>query len=715
MPIDTSDTLPSGDGEIDDRLRELEEAREELAVANEELSVQQEELLAQQDELLAQQDQLRQQNLALEAERQRYRELFELAPDGYLVTDRQGIVREANEAACALLGAPAWSVIDRPLSLYLPQGEHSVLWAHLRELRQGRVTRVHNWQTTLSPREGPLVDVLISIAPAAAPEGEVTGLRWLLRDITQRVQWEREREHLLAEQVRAEQALRANMEKYKVLFESFPLGITVTDEQGQIVEANLESERLLGVSQQAHREREVDGAEWEIVRLDGSPMPAQEYASVRALREKRLIEDVEMGIVRRDGDTTWISVTAAPVPVQGYGVAVAYGDISARVRAERALAESEARFRAAVANSSLVLSQTDRQLRYRWVANPHPDFDPAAVVGKRDDELEDSAGTRRLVALKQQVLDSGTGIREEVRFDRSDGIHVYDMTIEPLRDPAGQIVGVTTASVDITQRVRAEQRLQQYAERLRLQHQVDRAILSARSADEMVEAVLRRLPRLLPCLRAGVNLLDPEAGEVWLLATYSAEETSLDKGWHAPVAESLGEAMAQLARGERFLVDDMQARPPWSPLAAQLQAEGVRAEILQPLIVQGELIGAFGIGMTVPGPLPEEQLEAVGELADALAVGIQQMRLYDQVRRYATELEERVRTRTAQLATSEARFRAVYEQAAIGIALLDGQGRLLSTNPALQRMLGYQAHELQGLPLSALADAPHPASPEAGA
>jgi len=73
------------------------------------------------------------------------------------------------------------------------------------------------------------------------------------------------------------------------------------------------------------------------------------------------------------------------------------------------------------------------------------------------------------------------------------------------------------------------------------------------------------------------------------------------------------------------------------------------------------------------------------------------------VRRYATELEARVRARTAELAASEARFRAVYEQAAVGIALLDEEERIVASNPALQRMLGHEAHELEGMALSALA------------
>jgi PAS domain S-box-containing protein len=128
--------------------------------------------------------------------------------------------------------------------------------------------------------------------------------------------------HNITDRVRMEDALRLNLEKYRVLFDVFPLGITVADRNGKILESNHEAEILLGISKAEHQNRAIDDAEWKIIRPDGSPMPTEEYASVRALQENRVVENVEMGIIRPDGETTWIKATAAPLG--DYGVVVTY-------------------------------------------------------------------------------------------------------------------------------------------------------------------------------------------------------------------------------------------------------------------------------------------------------------------------------------------------------------------------------------------------------
>lgn len=116
-------------------------------------------------------------------------------------------------------------------------------------------------------------------------------------------------------------------------------------------------------------------------------------------------------------------------------------------------------FRLALQNRGFVPARFDRALRYLWIYNPHPDFEPGEVIGKRDDELEDTEGARRLVALKRRVIETGKGAREEIDFERSDGTRTYDFAIEPLFDAGGAIVGGTSTAFDVTARRRADREL----------------------------------------------------------------------------------------------------------------------------------------------------------------------------------------------------------------------------------------------------------------
>jgi PAS domain S-box-containing protein len=137
-----------------------------------------------------------------------------------------------------------------------------------------------------------------------------------------------------------QQDLERTLAKYKTLFSAFPHGITVADDDGNIIEANRVSERLLGVAQADHVARRLDGTEWRVVRPDGSSMPSDEWPAVAALRERRTVADVEQGICRPDGRVVWLSVTAAPLPVSGYGVVVTYSDITERKKAQQALRQT---------------------------------------------------------------------------------------------------------------------------------------------------------------------------------------------------------------------------------------------------------------------------------------------------------------------------------------------------------------------------------------
>lgn len=136
--------------------------------------------------------------------------------------------------------------------------------------------------------------------------------------------------------------LKKSEGKYRQLFEFMPIGVTIANLDGEIVDANKEAERLLGLSKEEQKQRNIDGEEWRIVRVDGSTMPAEEFPSVRALKENKAISGVRMGIVKGEKETSWINVSAAPYNYDGKGAVIAYVDVTPQVEAERSLRKSNA-------------------------------------------------------------------------------------------------------------------------------------------------------------------------------------------------------------------------------------------------------------------------------------------------------------------------------------------------------------------------------------
>ncbi len=126
----------------------------------------------------------------------------------------------------------------------------------------------------------------------------------------------------------AELDLRISLTKYRVLFDILPIGITISDSKGKIIESNQIAETLLGISREEQENRLINGQEWIMIRPDGTIMPADEYASVRALKEGCRVDNVVMGIVKDKNEIIWINVSAAPIPIEGYGVAIVYNDIT---------------------------------------------------------------------------------------------------------------------------------------------------------------------------------------------------------------------------------------------------------------------------------------------------------------------------------------------------------------------------------------------------
>jgi PAS domain S-box-containing protein len=179
----------------------LSEVFQDLQITLEELQVADEEL-RQQNEELAMARQI------AEVERQRYQELFDFAPDAYLVTDPAVTIREANHAAAALLAVRQDRLRGKPLILFVDPAEQRAFYDRLTRLsaRGG----VSTWEMRLRPRQGDARDVAITAGMVCDAQGHPVAFRWLIRDIG-----ERKTAQLKAKQ--AEQAAQQSREQLRAL------------------------------------------------------------------------------------------------------------------------------------------------------------------------------------------------------------------------------------------------------------------------------------------------------------------------------------------------------------------------------------------------------------------------------------------------------------------------------------------------------------------
>src|SRR3954452_10158773 len=93
------------------------------------------EVQVAQEEMRVQNEELEKTRAVAEAERQRYRDLFEFAPNGYVVTDAEGSIVEANRAAARLFGAPAGRLAGKPLIVFITSADRPCCFNSMSRLR----------------------------------------------------------------------------------------------------------------------------------------------------------------------------------------------------------------------------------------------------------------------------------------------------------------------------------------------------------------------------------------------------------------------------------------------------------------------------------------------------------------------------------------------------------------------------------------------------
>ncbi|BCL33762.1 helix-turn-helix domain-containing protein [Nostoc sp. MS1] len=138
------------------------------------------------EELYHQNEELLRTRSLLEAERQHYYDLFEFAPDGYLVTNTEGIIQQANLIVAKLLNAPKHLLIDRSIINFICVEQRESFRCEINQLSQSDQTK--ELVVRLQQFHGESFDAALTVVAIRNQSGKINSLLWLLRHVHQRQQ-----------------------------------------------------------------------------------------------------------------------------------------------------------------------------------------------------------------------------------------------------------------------------------------------------------------------------------------------------------------------------------------------------------------------------------------------------------------------------------------------------------------------------------------------
>ena len=204
----------------------LEEAFQQLQISLEELRMTQETLQQQNQELAA-------SYFEAAVERQRYQELFEFAPDGYVVTNLDGTIEEANQAAAWLLGVSTDLLRGKPIVSFVPTQAQLPFRAELARLRH--LEGIQQWELEVKPHAGEAFAADITVGIVRDREGKSVAIRWLLRDVTKRKHAEEQLKYMTVHDALTGLYNRAFFEEELARLQKgrqFPVSIVMADVNG---------------------------------------------------------------------------------------------------------------------------------------------------------------------------------------------------------------------------------------------------------------------------------------------------------------------------------------------------------------------------------------------------------------------------------------------------------------------------------------------------
>ncbi|MDB5154844.1 MAG: domain S-box protein, partial [Mucilaginibacter sp.] len=319
-------------------------------------------------------------------------------------------------------------------------------------------------------------------------------------------------------------------------FENLPVAFYTCDRQGHITSYNKAAVKLWG--QEPKRGKDMWCGSWKIFNPDGSELPLDASPMARTLKEGIPIEAEEIIVQRPDG--TRRNVLPYPAPMfDDAGLVIGATNTLIDITEQKKGEEKQAMLAAIVASSDdAIISKRLDGVITSW--------NKAAerLFGYTEQEILGKHVTILIPLLRQKeeqlIIDK---VRNNESFDHFETMRVtkagkeipISLTVSPIRDSKGHIIGASKIVRDISRQKSAENRLQQYTENLEILNSIGKAI----SGDLDIQSILQKVTNATTQLTnasfgAFFHNVINEQGESYKLYTLSGASKEAFEGLGMP-------------------------------------------------------------------------------------------------------------------------------------------------------------------------------------